>query len=368
MASLTPDAKPNHLGPRLLASTQSGLNINRAGTPYVPHCHAAIADASCRHLGFAGWVMGIALALASPTSAAQTTDYPNRPIRVIVPYAPGGTDHQIRALGPTFARLLGQSLVIENREGGGATVGTALVKQAKPDGYTLLYTGTGALTVAPNVRKQSYSLDDFAPIGNVIGTPYIIAAGPGAPYKTLTDMIAWAKQHPGQATFGSAGQSTGTHLAGEAMAAAAGIRVLHVPFQGIAPAVTAALGGHVHMALGLPGAIMPQVNAGKLVPLATTGPQKLALLNNIPTLADQGVTFANLSSFGLLAPKDVPEDILQKLSSALAQAVQQPEFLDAARKGFNSPLYLDRQAFRAALVEEDQLYKGMVRELKLIEN
>jgi tripartite-type tricarboxylate transporter receptor subunit TctC len=337
MASLKPDAKPNHLGPRLLASTQSGLNINRAGTPYVPHCHAAIADASCRHLGFAGCVMGIALALASPTSAAQTTDYPNRPIRVIVPYAPGGTDHQIRALGPTFARLLGQSLVIENREGGGATVGTALVKQAKPDGYTLLYTGTGALTVAPNVRKQSYSLDDFAPIGNVIGTPYIIAAGPGAPYKTLTDMIAWAKQHPGQATFGSAGQSTGTHLAGEAMAAAAGIRVLHVPFQGIAPAVTA-------------------------------GPQKLALLNNIPTLADQGVTFANLSSFGLLAPKDVPEDILQKLSSALAQAVQQPEFLDAARKGFNSPLYLDRQAFRAALVEEDQLYKGMVRELKLIEN
>ena len=312
--------------------------------------------------------MIVALALASPLSGAQIADYPNRPIRVIVPYAPGGTDHQIRALAPTFARMLGQSLVVENREGGGATVGTALVKQAKPDGYTLLYTGTGALTVAPNVRKQSYALDDFAPIGNVIGTPYIIAAGPGAPYKTLAELIAWARQNPGQATFGSAGQSTGTHLAGEAMAAAAGIRVLHVPFQGIAPAVTAALGSHVHMALGLPGAIMPQVNAGKLVPLATTGPQKLSLLNNIPTLADQGVAFANLSSFGLLAPKDVPEEILQKLSAALAQAVQQPEFLEAARKGFNSPLYLDRQAFRAALVEEDQLYKRMVRELKLIEN
>ena len=312
--------------------------------------------------------MTVALALASPLSGAQIADYPNRPIRVIVPYAPGGTDHQIRALAPTFARMLGQSLVVENREGGGATVGTALVKQAKPDGYTLLYTGTGALTVAPNVRKQSYALDDFAPIGNVIGTPYIIAAGPGAPYKTLAELIAWARQNPGQATFGSAGQSTGTHLAGEAMAAAAGIRVLHVPFQGIAPAVTAALGSHVHMALGLPGAIMPQVNAGKLVPLATTGPQKLSLLNNIPTLADQGVAFANLSSFGLLAPKDVPEEILQKLSAALAQAVQQPEFLEAARKGFNSPLYLDRQAFRAALVEEDQLYKRMVRELKLIEN
>lgn len=173
----------------------------------------------------------VTLALASPIIAAQTADYPNRPIRVIVPYAPGGTDHQIRALAPTFARLLGQSLVIENREGGGATVGTALVKQAKPDGYTLLYTGTGALTVAPNVRKQAYTLDDFSPIGNVIGTPFIIAAGSGAPYKTLADMIAWAKQHPGQATFGSAGQSTSTHLAGEALAAAAGIRVLHVPFR-----------------------------------------------------------------------------------------------------------------------------------------
>ena len=327
-----------------------------------------LARSACAPRRIAQTAMIVAIALASSLSGAQTADYPNRPIRVIVPYAPGGTDHQIRALAPTFARTLGQSLVVENREGGGATVGTALVKQAKPDGYTLLYTGTGALTVAPNVRKQSYALDDFAPIGNVIGTPYIIAAGPGAPYKTLAELIAWARQNPGQATFGSAGQSTGTHLAGEAMAAAAGIRVLHVPFQGIAPAVTAALGSHVHMALGLPGAIMPQVNAGKLVPLATTGPQKLTLLNNIPTLADQGVNFANLSSFGLLAPKDVPEEILQKLSAALAQAVQQPEFLEAARKGFNSPLYLDRQAFRAALVEEDQLYKRMVRELKLIEN
>jgi tripartite-type tricarboxylate transporter receptor subunit TctC len=320
----------------------------------------------CRPLA-ALLVVCAATALAQ-SATAQVQDFPNRPIRVIVPYAPGGTDHQIRALAPTFARLLGQSLVIENREGGGATVGTALVKQAKPDGYTLLYTGTGALTVATNVRKQSYSLDDFAPIGNVIGTPYVIAAGPGAPYKSLADMIAWAKQNPGQASFGSAGQSTATHLAGEAMAAAAGVTVLHVPFQGIAPAVTAALGGHVHMALGLPGAVMPQVNAGKLVALATTGPQKLELLNNIPTLVDQGVKFANLSRFGLLAPRDVPEEILQKLSAALAQAVQQPEFLDAARKGFNSPLYLDRAAFRAALVEEDQLFKKMVRDLKLTEN
>lgn len=308
------------------------------------------------------------LASVYTLASAQASDYPNRPIRVIVPYAPGGTDHQIRALAPTFAKLLGQSLVIENREGGGATVGTALVKQAKPDGYTLLYTGTGALTVAPNIRKQAYSIDDFAPIGNVIGTPYIVAAGPAAPFKTLAEMIAWARQNPSQASFGSAGQSTATHLAGEAMAAAAGVSVLHVPFQGIAPAVTAALGGHIHMALGLPGAIMPQVNAGRLTALATTGPQKLELLNNIPTLTDQGVRFANLSRFGLLAPREVPEDILQKLSATLAQAVQQPEFLEAARKGFNSPLYLDRAAFRSALIEEDQLYKRMVRELKLIEN
>jgi len=122
------------------------------------------------------------------------------------------------------------------------------------------------------------------------------------------------------------------------------------------------------MALGLPGAVMPQVNAGRLVALATTGPQKLELLNNIPTLTDQGVSFANVSRFGLLAPRDVPEEILQKLSATLAQAVQQPEFLEAARKGFNSPLYLDRAAFRAALMDEDQLFKRMVRELKLIEN
>lgn len=312
---------------------------------------------------------GAAISLLIGSSAVgQTSDYPNRPIRVIVPYAPGGTDHQIRALAPTFARLLGQPLVIENREGGGATVGTALVRQARPDGYTLLYTGTGALTVAPNVRKQAYTLGDFAPIGNVIGTPYVIAAGPAAPYQSLATLIKWAKQHPGEASFGSAGQSTATHLAGEAMAAAAGVTVLHVPFQGIAPAVTAALGGHIHMVLGLPGAIMPQVNAGRLAPIATTGPARLELLNNLPTLREQGVDFADLSKFGLLAPRDVPEEILQRLSAALAEAVRQPEFIEAARKGFNSPLYLDRAAFKAALSEEDRLLKRMVRELKLVEN
>lgn len=305
------------------------------------------------------------VALTGPVLAQQ--DYPIRPIRVIVPYAPGGTDQQIRILAPTFAQVLGQPLVIENREGGGATLGTALVKQSKPDGYTLLYTGTGALTVAPLVRKQSYTLDDFVPIGNVTGIPFIVAASGPAPFRTLPDMIAFAKANPERVTFGSAGQSTTTHMAGEALAGAAKIKLLHVPYQGIGPAVSSALGGNVHLVVGLPSAILPQVNAGKLFPLAITGPERLALLNNIPTLREQGVDVLDVTKFGLFAPRGTPEPIVQKLVTALAQAVKQPEFLEAMRKGFNNVLYMDPPTYRETLDAELKHFRKLIDDLGLAE-
>lgn len=308
-----------------------------------------------------------AVVLVTTSSAAVAQDYPARPIRVIVPYAVGGTDQQIRLLAPTFAQVLGQPLVVENREGGGATIGTALVKQAKPDGYTLLYTGTGALTVAPNVRKQSYTLDDFVPIGNVIGTPFIVAAGPAAPYRTLAEMIVFARANPERATFGSAGQSTTTHMAGEAMAAAAKVKLVHVPYQGIAQAVSSALGGNIHMMVGLPSAILPQVNAGKLTPLAITGPERLELLNNIPTLREQGVEVIDVTKFGLFAPKGTPDAAIQKLVAALAQAVKDPTFIEATRKTFNNVMYLDPPAFRAVLDAEMRHFQKLINDLGLAE-
>lgn len=307
---------------------------------------------------------GAALALALP-AAAQ--DWPAKPIRVIVPYAPGGTDQQIRAMAPTLQKILGQPLVIENKAGAGAALGAAFVKESAPDGYTVLYTGNGALTVVTNMRKQNYSLDDFITIGNVTGTPFVVAASPGAPFKTIREMVAYAKANPDKATYGSAGAGTTTHMAGEAIAAAAGIKIVHVPYQGIGPAVASILGGNVNMVIGLPSAIMPHVAGGRLVALASTGPSQIDLLKGIPTLKESGIDVVDVTKFGMLVPKGTPPAVTQKLATALREATASPEFADLMRKSYNSIMYMDPEQFRSTLQTEDRYFKGLIDRLGLAE-
>jgi tripartite-type tricarboxylate transporter receptor subunit TctC len=304
-------------------------------------------------------------ALAGAPVSAQS-DYPSKPIRVIVPYAPGGTDQQVRTLAPSLTRLLGQQLVVENREGGGGTVGTSAVKNAAADGYTLLYTGSGVLTVAPFMRKGvPYGLDDFAAIGNVIGTPFVLAARLDAPFKTLQELIAYAKANPEKVNFGSAGQGTTTHMTGEALQAAAGVKMTHVPFQGIGPAVRSILGGNVDIVIGLPSAILPQVQGGKLHALATTGTARSEFVADRPTLREAGHDVVEVTKFGLFAAKGTPEPILQKLTAALAEAVRAAEFVDATKRTFNSVLYLGPTQLRSMLDAEQKYFQKLVRELKL---
>ncbi len=299
-------------------------------------------------------------------AVSAQSDFPNKPIRVIVPYAAGGTDHQIRALAPTFTKLLGQPLIIENREGGGATLGTAAVKNASPDGYTLLYTGTGALTVAPHMRKGvPYTLDDFVPIGNVIGTSFIVAAKPDTPFRTIQELIAYAKANPEHVNFGSAGTGTTTHMIGEALQQAARVKFTHVPFQGIGPAVRSILGGNVDIVIGLGSAIMPQVNGGKLQALASTGTARSEFALDKPTLVEAGYDAVEITKFGLFAPKGTPEPAVQKLVIALAEAVKAPDFIELAKKTFNTVLYLPPAEYRRALESDSSHFDKLIRELKL---
>lgn len=284
-----------------------------------------------------------------------------------MPYAPGGTDQQIRAMAPTLQKILGQPLVIENKAGAGAALGAGFVKDSTPDGYTVLYTGTGALTVVTNVRKQSYSLDDFVAIGNVTGTPFVVAARPGAPFKTAQEMVAYAKANPDKVTFGSAGQGTTTHMAGEALGAAAGIKIVHVPYQGIGPAVTSILGGNVDIVIGLPSAIMPHVAGGKLVALASTGPSRIDLLQDIPTLRESGIEVVDVTKFGMLAPKGTPPAVVQKLAVALREATASPEFADLMRKSYTSIMYMEPAQFRSTLQTEDKYFKSLIGRLGLYE-
>jgi len=303
--------------------------------------------------------------LALPLATQGQQAYPNHPIRVVVPYAPGGTDQQLRILAPGLQKILGQNLVIENVAGGGATIGAAQVKNARPDGYTLLYTGTGALTVGPNIGKTPYKMDDLVPIGNVIGTPFVMAARPDAPFKTLAEMVAYAKANPEKVTYGSAGHGTTTHMAGEAIAGAAGIKLLHVPFQGIGPAVTSILGGNVDLVIGLPNAVMPQVNAGKLIALGITGPQRSDLMPNLITMREGGIDMIDVTKFGFFAPRGTPEAVLKKLAAAVPEAMKSPEFIDITRKSFNSTMYLDPAQYKTVLDAENRHFQKLIRDLKL---
>ena len=308
----------------------------------------------------------LAIAGLAAGSFVAHAQYPVRPIRVIVPYAAGGTDLQVRTLAPSLVQLLGQQLLIENREGGGGTVGATAVKNAPPDGYTLLYTGSGVFTSVVHLRKEPpYSLDDFVAIGNVMGTPFVMAARGDAPFKTLTELVAYAKANPRKVNFGSAGTGTTTHLSGEAFQGAAGVQFTHVPFQGIGPAVRSILGGNVDIVIGLAGPILPQVRGGKLIALATTGNARLEFAPEQPTWREAGFDALEVSRFGFFAPRGTPEPIVARLITAVAESVKAPEFIDATRKTFNSVDYLPPAELRRVLEEENRVNAKLIRELKL---
>jgi tripartite-type tricarboxylate transporter receptor subunit TctC len=304
--------------------------------------------------------------VAFDAAAQSASDYPNKVIRVIVPYAAGGTDHQMRALAPTFSKLLGQPIVVENREGGGGTIGANAVKSASPDGHTLLYSGTGVLTVGPNMRRGvPYTIDDFVPIGNVTGTAFIMAARPDAPFKTLAELVAYARANPGRVNFGSAGVGTTTHMSGAAFEAAAKAPLTHVPFQGIGPAVRGLLGGQVDIVIGLASAIAPQFASGKVIPIATTGKARSEWAPNVPTWHEAGYEVIEVTKFGLFAPRGTPEPITQKLIAVLAEAVQAPEFIELAKKTYNTIQYIGPSEFRTVLENENKYFRRLIAELKL---
>jgi tripartite-type tricarboxylate transporter receptor subunit TctC len=293
--------------------------------------------------------------------AAAHAAWPERLIRIIVPYGPGGSDAQIRLLAPDMSKLLGgQPIVVENRPGGGATVGTLAVRNSAPDGYTLLYTGTAPLTVAPHMRPLGYKLEDFAPIGNVTGTALLVVARADAPYKTVTELIAYAKANPGKVNFASNGVGTTTHIVGEVFQLAAGVNFTHVPFTGGAQQVAALLSGTSDLLIGIPSSYMPQINAGKLRGLASTGLKRSPFLPGAPSLkGEMGLDVIEETKFGLLAPKGVPAEVIAALAQALQAGVTAEDFQSKMRNGFTTPLYLNPAEFAAALAQENKYWQGM---------
>ena len=273
------------------------------------------------------FLAGLVLVLLSSVpiggrASAQETDYPARPVKVVVPYPAGGlVDLITRVVTERVAASLGQQFVIESRAGANGTIATASVAHAEPDGYTLLMI-TDSHAVNPLFYKNlSYdSVKDFAPIGLIGKSPMVLTVHVSVPARTVKELIGLARADPGSLSYGSIGLGSASHLAGEMFKLRAGVDMLHVPYRGGAPAVNDLIAGHLKTMFLTPVSGLPHIQAGKLAPLAIAAPARFELMPDVPTMAEAGVPLEAAYWVGMVAPAATPPAVIAKLEKALSEA------------------------------------------------
>ena len=273
----------------------------------------------------------VAAALAPVSAAAQAQTYPNKTIRYIVPYTPGGAaDILARAVGAKLTEAWGQSVVVENRAGGGTNVGSEVAARSAPDGYTL-FMPTIANAINPTLYgKLAYDpIKDFAYVTMIAKVPGIVVVHPSVPVKSAKDLVALARSHPNQLRHGSTGIGSPHHLAGELFKTMAGVKMIHVPYKGASPALVDVVAGHIEVYFGAMVSVLPHVKSGRLRPLAVTSLKRAAVVPELPTLDEQGLKgFETGSWFGMAAPAGTPRDIVARLHGEVIRIIKLPEVTD----------------------------------------
>ncbi|MDE2606145.1 MAG: tripartite tricarboxylate transporter substrate binding protein [Burkholderiales bacterium] len=291
-------------------------------------------------------VAAAGLALLLP-AAAQAQDYPSRPIRIVVGYAPGGTTDIIaRIIGAQLSKTMHQAVVVDNRPGAGGNIGADLVAKSAPDGYTLMLGTAGTMAVNPWIYKTMPvdTVRDFAPVSLIASLPNLMVVNPQVPAKTVQEFVAWAKARPGAVFFGSSGTGNTPHLTAELFNLATGLQMVHVPYKGSGPALSDLVGGKGIQVMfdNMPSAI-GFARAGTLRALAVTGPKRVASDPDIPTVAESGYPGFNVVTwFGLFAPAGTPPAVVERLNREVAEAVRNPEIAKrlsdlGAEPGTNTP-------------------------------
>jgi tripartite-type tricarboxylate transporter receptor subunit TctC len=263
------------------------------------------------------------------TAPVHAQNYPNRPIKVVVPFPAGGpTDGMARVISDRLGQVLGQTIVIENRGGGaGGSVGAKVVAAADPDGYTILMTPGGSITSGPAVHKNlGYDpVKSFTPVGQLIQTHQFITVHPDVPVKTLPEFVAYAKANPGKISYGTQGYGTGTHLLNELLKLETGINIVHVPYRGSGPMLAALTTGEVQMAIDPSTTSLPHIQSGKLRALAVATDERSAKLPDVPTTAEAGYPKLNSPFWlGVVAPAGTSPEIVNKLNAAFREALNDP--------------------------------------------
>src|SRR4051812_6921088 len=312
------------------------------------------------------YLISVLSALVMGSLIAQTAhaEFPDRGVKIVVPYPAGGSNDVVaRLLGTRLSQLWGQPVVIDNRGGGGGNVGAEAVARSPADGYTLLLAAPGPLVVNQSLyTKLSFNPADFTPIALIASVPIVLAVNPDVKATTVSELIALAKASPGKLNFGSSGLGSTNHLAGELLKARAGIDIVHIPYRGAAPAMNDLIAGEMPMMFDNMPAVRPQVQGGKIRALAVAGAARSPLFPELPTMVEAGVTNFEASSwFGLVAPAKVPPDVTKALIEAVTKAMSEPDMVKRLADVGAEPGTLSGDAFGAFLRTEVDKWGEVVK-------
>jgi tripartite-type tricarboxylate transporter receptor subunit TctC len=312
-------------------------------------------------------VLGTATHLAAVPASAQA--YPDRMIKIVVPFTPGGpVDLVARLVAQRMAPALGQSVVIENRPGGAGVIGVKAVANAEPDGYTLLFGNVSTLAVIPAVtRNRDYDpAKNFVPVAKVSDSPELLVVDPALPVRSVGEFIAYAKAHPGTLNYGSSGYGNATHLSAEWFKSKTGVDIVHVPYKGLSDALTGLLGGQVIMAFGAIEGVLPLVQQGKLRPLAVTTASRFPLLPDLPTMIESGVAGFMVTSFeGVVAPAGTPAAVVTRLNTAINNSVASADLQARFAQLGIQPNTGTPQEFAAFFAAENRKWAAIVADARI---
>jgi len=305
------------------------------------------------------------LAVAAAPGAVFGQAYPSKPVRLVVTYPPGGgSDIIARALGQRLTEVIGQTVVIDNRAGANGNIGTEHVARSPADGYTLVLGNTGPLCISPALySKIPYdSAKDFAPITLVASSPIILVVHPSMPVKTVKDLVALARSRPKQINFASSGNGATSHLAGELVKITTGVELVHVPYKGVAPAVTDLVAGQVQMQFVDGSVVLGHVKSGRLRAVAWAGAQRGPALPDLPTVAESGLAGFDVTGwYGILAPAGTPQPVIDRLHGALVTVVKSPQIKERFDSFGSIPLTSTPQEFAAYIRDELVKWAGVVK-------
>ncbi len=296
---------------------------------------------------------------------AQAT-YPSKPITLLVPQPAGGdADAFCRTLQPRMQEFMGQPVVVENRGGAAGNIGTAAGARAAPDGYTVTFVNQSTMAINPHLYPNpGYSVDQFTPVSHLASVDLVICANPSVKANNLQEFLELARKAPGQYNYGTAGNGSANHLAGELLKSMAKVFITHIPYRGGAPAITAALGGEIQLVVAFPLAAMQHIKSGALKALAVTGSKRSSILPDVPTVSESGVKgYEFFSWFGMALPKGTPEPVIAKVHDAALHALKTPAVSERLISGMTRPVGSSQKEFANLIAAESSQWGKLIKQL-----